>query len=170
MEISRLSENAVKIKGKTVVIGIDPTAGKGPIDAAVLLNRSLSPKEIITDGDPLIINGPGEYEIKGIKMSGLGKKNDIVYSARIDNIRVCCMNASALPKTKDILEECEIVLINADNIPDQKLLIGLNPNVVVLYGQFSEESAKALGKESVPVGKYTVTRDKLSAELDAVML
>lgn len=170
MEISKLSENGIKIKAKTVSIGIDATSSKGQTDVAILLKGSLTKAGFLNDGSQLIINGPGEYEIKGVKLTGYGKENEILYAGRIDNIRVCITKASSLSKVKDMLEDCDILILETDVIPDQKLLVSFNPNVIVLYGQNSQEIAKQLGKELIPISKYSITKDKLPSELEVSIL
>lgn len=172
MEISKLPENGIRIKSKLAMLGINPVSGKSLIDAAILLDRSLTKKEVISEGDPVIINGPGEYEVKGIKLNAVGKEEAVIYSGKIDNIRICIFKISSLSKTKDALEDCEVVLADADILPDQKIIAGLNPNVVIFYGQHAQESAKVFGKEVSSVSKYSITRDKLppEGEMEIVVL
>jgi hypothetical protein len=166
MEISKLSDG-VKIKSKLATLGVNPFNAKGVIDAAILLEKTYDKKTI--DGEPLILVGPGEYEIKGVKINGFGQEI-FGYTARIDSVRVSIIKASGLSKTKDIPEESDIVIIETDMLPDQKAIAGLNARVIVLYGTNAQETAKNLGKEVSPISKYVITKDKLPSEMEVIIL
>ncbi len=171
MEVSKISERGIKVKSKVALLGINPVEGRGPFDGILLLERSLLQEKFSTEGNPVVIVGPGEYEIKGVKFNGFEKEQLFIYSGRIDNMRVSFLKSSSLTKIKDIIEGSEIVLIDADMVVDQKSVAALNANVVVLYGPHATESTKVLGKESVTaVPKYTITKEKLPSELDVIVL
>jgi hypothetical protein len=166
MEISKLPDG-IKIKSKLATLGINPFNAKGVIDSAILLDKIYNSNDI--DGQPVIINGPGEYEIKGIKINGVGNET-FGYTARIDGIQVSIIRASGLSKTKDIPEESQIVIIEADAIPDQKSIAALNARVIILYGANAQETTKNLGKEVSPISKYIITKDKLPSEMEIIIL
>ena len=168
MEISKLSENGIKIKSKSALLGINAAQTKIVVDAAIFFETTV--ENFNKENTAVIINGPGEYEIKGIKISGHKKEEAVTYTARIDNIKIGIVKASALPKTKDVLEDLDIVIVEADVIPDQKLIAALNAKVIILSGLSAQEGAKTLGKEVSPITKYVATKDKLPSEMEVVVL
>lgn len=106
MDISWLGHASFKIKGKTAVIITDPygekTGLKFPKVEADIVTISHdhydhSATELI-GGQPFVINGPGEYEVKGTNVVGIASFHDnkkgqergknILYNIRIDGVGV----------------------------------------------------------------------------------
>src|SRR4030067_3767008 len=78
MDITYLGHASFKLKGKTAVLVTDPYAGfiglKFPKTNADIVSISHSHADHnaadLVAGDPFIVDGPGEYEIKGVKIVG----------------------------------------------------------------------------------------------------
>ncbi len=170
MDISILSETSIKIKGKTASFAIDPRniKGKVEVDAVIVCDNDVLATDRI-ESSRLTIQGPGEYEIGGVKISGVKSQNHSLYYLSLDNMVVMVGKASDL-KGKESIRDADIVVIHADSVVDTSLLATLNPKTAVFYGEFAKANGTALGKEVTPVGKYIITRDKLPAELEAVLL
>lgn len=109
MEIYPLGHSSFRIKGKTITVVTDP------FDAAMvgLKYPKLDSVDVVTishdhadhnvvaniTGMPFVINGPGEYEIKGVTVVGVPTFHDdkngaerganTVYKINIDGINVC---------------------------------------------------------------------------------
>src|SRR6478736_1532458 len=102
MEITKVEKDGVKIKSKLATFAVNPFNAKGkiPIDCVLLFSKS---KEVLPsfETSPLIVEGPGEYEIKGVKLSGVGKKESLLYVGKLDGIDIVIMQASAALKGKD---------------------------------------------------------------------
>ncbi len=171
MEVAKIGANGIRIKSKLATLGVNPFGGKTKIlmDGVLLFSKDIT-TPLDVEGESTIINGPGEYEIKGIKLNGIGKTTVIGYAGKIDGIDVCITTASTLNTTKEGFGEYDMVIVDEDVLLEQSVLAKLNPTVAVLYGQKAEEHVKALGKEITPVAKYVVTKDKLPAELEVVLL
>ena len=173
MDIIKVSENSIRIKSKTAVFTVNPQKfdTKNTVDAVFFFDKeqSAGAKEF-KDNGILVISGPGEYEIKGIKLTGVGTSATACYFGRIDSIDVFAAKASQLSKGKDVVQDCNIAIINADAVVAESSLAALNANVAVLYGQYAEESTKILGKQSAQAPKYSTTREKLPAELEVIIL
>lgn len=172
MEVSKLAEKGVKIKGKAVVFGVNPVGGraKNIVDAVLLVDRAIPISSLNIEENPVIFNGPGEYEVKGVKLTGLGKNGEVAYLGRIDSIDTYVIRASTAIKAKDLLKECQIAVIDADTEIEESALASLNANVIILFGEKAEEVAKALGKTPNKTAKYAITKDKLPSELEVVIL
>ena len=66
---------------------------------------------------------------------------------------------------------CQIAILNVDSEFTQAVLTGLEPKVVVLYGDNKDAGAKILDKESISsLRKFSVSKDKLPEEREVVTL
>jgi hypothetical protein len=172
MEVSILGSRSVKIKSKVATFAVTPIGLKSKVvaDAVLLFEKGVGTKDLSLENETLIINGPGEYEIKGVKLSGLGKAEIVAYTGRMDSIDLCIAKASMLSKGKDVLGEYNMVIIEEDVLVDQSVFASLNASVIIVYGEKAAEHVKGLGKEVLPVSKYVITRDKLPGEMEVILL
>lgn len=178
MEISTLDTNTIKIKGKHTSLVIDPskTISKTAADAVLLLNGTQYFDQKV-EGSRLLIQGPGEYEIGGVKISAFRLGSYLVYDVRMDGVSMflaqdeLMSKQDMLQKSKDTMKDYHIVVLNSKAGGDQSGLPSLSPKVTVFYGEKALEAVKQLGKDEVkPVTKYQTTLDKLPDELEAVIL
>lgn len=172
MEITKLSDSSLKIKTKTALFTVNPSGLKGKIvcDGALFLQHTYAKDLLSVEGDAVIVNGPGEYEIKGVKLGGVGKGEDIGYIGRIEGVNVFVAKASSLVASKDLMQDCQVLLLLADVVVEENLVASSGAQVAVLFGSAAGDIAKQLGKESSPVSKYVTTKDKLPSETDVVVL
>ena len=170
MDIAYISSQAVKIKGKVAsfIVGKPETKAKLAADAVIAFDASPVDTSTI-EGARVTIGGPGDYEVSGVKFGGLKGSESALYYISLDNMIVLVAKASAL-KSKEILRDADIALLEADSLVDTSLLATLNPKVCVFYGSEAQANIASLGKETTAVSKYTTTRDKLPAEMEAVLL
>ncbi len=181
MEISLLTSDSLKISGKKASLIVDPSlltsvpksiVAKMSADAVVLLNTIGSDSDAKKiEGNRLIIEGPGEYEIAGIKVTGIGSSKSIAYSINIDNVIVLMARASTLSKGSEKLGECHIAVVHSDTELNQTAITALTPRVLLLYGDGSVVNARAFGKDtSSTVQKYQTTLEKLPEEMEVIVL
>lgn len=177
MEVTFLDKNSLKIRGKHAGLVVNPPSREaGPMvkttaDAVLLLGQV--PFNISkVEGQRLVIEEEGEYEVSGVKISSFGNKRDLAYEINIDGLDVFLANGETLKKSHDAKRECKVLILHADSIVDQSLIAALSPLVVILYGEKAQEVAKALGKESssLKVQKFGVTLEKLPDEMQAIIL
>ncbi len=168
MEITLLSKHTVRIKGKKTTLVLDPDT---QVDADAILtlnNNAISGK---VQPDQLIIQGAGEYEVGGIKISVYANGGEYLYDMTIDNTRVVAAQSQILQRMKEKLTDRDILLFHASEELNPALVTQLSPQAVVLYGEHSMVTAKALGKDAQPaVKKYQVTKEKLPVEMEVVIL
>lgn len=170
MEVALLSKGSVKIRSKLATFIVDPdnTLAKTEADAVISLDG---------DGDVskisefrAIISGPGEYEIKGVKISADKNEQGIFYKLSIDKLDVLLTKASTLSKIENALSS-HVVVIHADDVPSDKVVTAMQPSVVVLYGEKAAGAARILKEGAgVPVNKFAVTFEKLPQEMEVVTL
>src|SRR5258708_4155859 len=173
MEIAFLPQNSIKLKGKQKTLVIDPQflKSKTVADASLFLDATAESAEALVEGNSLTIQGPGEYEIGGIKITGMKSGEQVVYVLAMDGLDILVAKESALPKLKDTLGEYHIVVLQATGIADQSLVAALNANVLAFYGEKKEEIEKAFGVDNpTPIGKYVAAKDKLPEDTQVVLL
>lgn len=172
MDVSIIGENVVKIRSKNASFVVDPVKTIPKVNAYAILsllnNKNIDASRVLDQR--IIINGPGEYEIAGVKISGARAGNGIVYSLLLDNIQVVLGKVSDVSKLLDNTPSCKIAILMADD--DLKSIAAkLEPKIIVLYGDKKLEGARALGKEGiVPVQKFTALKDRLPEEMEVVVL
>lgn len=173
MEVSTLSQDTIRIKGKQASIVIDPVKTVKPTqsDAILVFNSLLTHDFAKIEGSRLLIQGSGEYEIGGIKVSSYLLDQELVYQVMVDNVEVFVIKGQSLEKAKDKAREYDMVIVLADSSFDSAHLTAFSPRVIVLYGEKSREAAKNLGKEELKeVAKYSATHEKLPEETEIVVL
>ncbi len=100
MEISYLGHSSFKIKGKTTTVVTDPFLQKCEADIVTISHHHSDHDQIkLVAGSPYIIDGPGEYEVKGVSVIGVASWHDdqsgakrganTIYVVEIDGLRVC---------------------------------------------------------------------------------
>ncbi|MEX2007338.1 MAG: hypothetical protein WD992_01055 [Candidatus Levyibacteriota bacterium] len=170
MEIAYLGNNCVKIRSKLANFIIDPTENisKTEADAIISLNGNESNISKVSQFR-LIVSGPGEYEIKGVKISGTKSDAGIIYRLTLDKLGVILGKASLVSKSENV--SANVVVLDADEVPSDKVITAMQPNVVVMYGEKAKEAAKTLkdgGVESV--NRFVVAYEKLPQEMEVVVL
>lgn len=173
MEITSLSQAAIKVRGKHISLLIDPFGikGKQAVDVILLLRRSSEDQLKNAENTKLIIGGAGEYEVGGVNINGYRIGEDNLYTVMLDGMDILIAKSSSLTKAKDFLSDYHIVLLHTVSIADQSLLTSLNAHAVLLYGDKKEENAKAIGAgDTTSAAKFVVTREKLPAEMQVILL
>lgn len=172
MEIVNVSKDCLKIKGKTGSLLIDPSSdmAKTVADAILLLSQKKATVSKV-EGYRLVVEGPGEFEVSGVKISAFELANHVSYDIRVDGVEILVTQAEVLQTAADKAKDFHIVVIRTDLPLNQSVITALSPQVVVLYGDKAKEEAKTLGKEiTQSVSKYQTTVEKLPAEMEVVVL
>lgn len=168
MEIALLPKGSLRIKGKRASFVVDPQ-DKTPHAAAIVLTRPLD--QLHLQPDAVVINGPGEYEIGGIKMNVSRELGDIIYNPNVDGVEILLGRLTSLEKMQHKLKEQHVVIANVDSITNVSFINSLASNVVIFYGEHASELIEPLGKGNVATTpKYSVTLDKLPQEVVTVIL
>ena len=209
MEISWVGHACFRLKGKTGVVITDPydsvsTGLKLPKLSSDIVTVSHGHRDhanfLAVQGEPYIINGPGEYEIKGINVMGVATKHDnkngeerggnTVYNLTIDEVNVTHLGDLGHNLTSEQMEELgsvDILLIpvggvyTIDGHAAAKVASELEPKIIIPmhYGvpglkyqlETEEKFLKEMGVESLtPQLKLVVTKDRLPAETQVVIL
>ena len=170
MEIAIVSAESIRIKGKQTTFVVDPVATKAKVTAdAVLFTKGSGVDTASVEGSRLTIAGPGEYEIGGVKISGVKSGETTAYYLSLDGVTVLVSPTSML-KNKESLRDVDLVALQVDSVVDQSALATVANGVALFYGGQAAENVKGLGKEVQPVAKYVTTKDKLPQEMEIVLL
>lgn len=172
MEVVVITDNVLRIKGKNAVLVVDPISSmpKTAADAVLILSNTKEYSDAKIEGHRVVIHGAGEYEIGGIKISASYNDGDLVYTIVVDGIDLLLASSKGLKIAKEKIKESNLIVIDTQVIIDESSVTAIAPNVVLLYGENREESAKVLGKEPQKSSKYVVTLEKLPQEMEVVVL
>lgn len=210
MDILWYGQACFKLKGKTASLIIDPyesesTGLKLPkdmeADVAIRTHEHADHSNIeAVTGEPIKISGPGEYEIKGVAISGIPVYHDksegsergknTVYNINIDGINVVHLGDLGHLLTEEQIGQigaCDILLIpvggvytiTAQEAPDviaqlePKIVIPMHYKIEGLMYELSpiEEFLKAYGSENTEAQpKLAVTKEKLPEDTQVVIL
>ena len=116
-----------------------------------------------------IIEGRGEYEVGGAKVSGATTSKGTLYRISIDGIDII-VGKGAETKAEGF-NACQVAIINTDGDFNESFITSLEPKITVLYGVSKIDAAKTLGAESIGlVPKITIVKDKLPEKMEVVVL
>lgn len=168
MDITHLGHASFKLKGKNATLVTDPynpSIGlKFPkVEADIVTishdHRDHNDAEVV-DGDPFVISGPGEYEIKDVKIIGVSSFHDekkgaergknTIYNIRIDGLQVCHLGDLGQKElTGEQLEEIgsvDILLIptggvyTVDALQAAEIASKFEPRIAIPMHYFEENS------------------------------
>lgn len=201
MVINWYGEGCFKIVSGGITILTDPfESGTGltpPRFKADIVLKTLVPYPVPYNGeseDEVVITGPGEYEIKGVDVSGFPlepheKELKTAYLLKVEEMSLGFLGHAAQMPTPDIIEElggADILFIPANGAPyldaesAAKLVKQLSPKLVVASFikvpglERKAGDAKAflaeLGLKAEPQEKLVVKKKELPATTQAVVL
>lgn len=210
MEILWYGHACFKLKGKTASVIIDSynpeaTGLKLPkdmeADVAIRTHEHADHSNIESvTGSPVRVSGPGEYEVKGVAISGIPVFHDkseggergknTVYNINMDGINIVHLGDLGHILTEENLNTigaCDILLVPVGGVytitPEEatEVIAQLEPKIVIpmhykiegLKYELSpiETFLKSYGAENVePIAKLTITKDKLPEDTQVVVL
>ena len=152
----------------------------------------------LVGGSPFVVTGPGEYEIKGVSIIGVDSFHDTengkdrghntMYRIEMDGVKIIHLGDLGHMLTSaqiDALDGVDILCIpvggvyTIDATVASQLVSDLEPRIVIPMhdNRSNDELApldaflKVMNKgEVIPVPKLVVSRDKLPAEMQVVVL
>jgi L-ascorbate metabolism protein UlaG (beta-lactamase superfamily) len=208
MDLTWLGHACFRMRGREGIVLSDPPDPKSghaiPRTEAGLVTIShdhtghASLKSVA--GEPVVLRGPGEYEVREVLITGLGTFHDedkgaarghnTVFAIRLDDLVICHLGdlGHALPAADlERLGDVDIVLVpisgaetNLSAAKAAEIIHQLEPKVVVPMSYDPEGQKKdsaferllhELGvKELTPVPKLSVTRSSLPENVQVVAL
>lgn len=195
-------------KDKRVTIVVDPfdedTGLRLPkLEADILLithqHRDHNNKKAVS-GNPFLIDGPGEYEVKEVFIQGIqssrsvsgGKDPNTIYTISVEGLRVCHLGGlgqkELTPEQAEQIGEVDVLLIPVGGINTisakeaVKIMSQIEPSIIVpMHYQIPKLKIKLEGldkflktmgiKSTTPLDKLTVKKkDIISEEAKIVVL
>jgi len=207
MDIIFFGQSSFKLKGKTTTVITDPyegsVGGKFPKSEADVITLSLKDtRKTVADqigGEPLILSGPGEYEVKEVKIVGIesfadnkqGKERgkNIIYSINVDGLQICHLGNLGQDQLSteqmEIIGAVDILLIPTGGVDTidasvaAKISAELEPKIVIPMHfdggndklEPVEKFIKEMGAEKTESQpKISIKKDRLPQELSVVLL
>jgi hypothetical protein len=125
MEIKLLNKNTFYIKGKKESVLVNPSdedKEKNSSRVVIFTNESLGGHDL--EGDKVLMNGPGEYEVNGVEVNGVnGEDGNTVYKVGIDGFMLVIIGG-----LKQELSEKRVDRIDAADILIVPTVIGEAPS------------------------------------------
>ncbi len=210
MDIVWYGQACFKLKGKTASVVIDPydsdfTGLKGPktleADLVAITHSHADHNSLkLIAGEPLVLEGPGEYEAKGVSVIGVSTFHDTnqgaergkntVFNIELDNMHIVhlgdlghALNDQQIESIGDV----DILLVPVGSVftIDAKVaaqvVSSLEPRIIIPMHFFLpglkfhlegvEAFLKEMGVENIePLSKFSITKDKLPEEPQVVVL
>ena len=207
MIITYLGGESVKVQFGDATLAFNPVSKDSSLKPAkygadIVLSSLNHPDmngvDQVTFGEkkPFVINGPGEYEVRGIFIKGMPsesgydgeKRINTVYSVQLEGMNICflgAINQAELPKEAD--EEIDgvdilFVPIGGTGVLDPakayKLAVSIGPKIIIPmhYGDLGNKDAlkvflKEAGENPTPTTKLTLKKKDLEGkDADVVVL
>ena len=166
MEIALLPKSILRVKGKTASFVVNPQTSVAANALLMLEHGADLPTE-----EAVVLNGAGEYEIGGVKITGLRNEKNVLYSMNIDGLEVVVGSISLLAAMQHKLKEHNVVIVNCNETVDASFLTSLAINAVLFCGDKATEVAQGFEKEKLQkMNKYTASLGKLTTEMETILL
>lgn len=131
MEISRLSDTSIKIKTKTAVIVVDPDV-KAEADVVLHISPFEQGENLITN-KRIVIDGPGDYEVMDVAITGTAHGDFTGYIIDDDTTRILVVPSHVIDKVKDE-EGFSALIVKAVSAVDIQKITSFVPDVCVVLG------------------------------------
>lgn len=183
MDIYPLGHSSFRIKGKTATVVLDPFDPKmvglklPKVEGADLITISHGHEDhnnsAAVGGEPFVISGPGEYEVKGITVIGVPSFHDdnkgadrgtnTIYVYTIDGVRICHLGDLGHKLTDDQVDEIgsvDILLIPVGGHftisakVAAEVVAQIEPTIVIPMHYQRAGLAADLAKELTPVADF----------------
>lgn len=181
MDITWHGHSCFTIKGKDATIVTDPFEGLGvklPKLKADIVSVSTEGDIVEVDGDPKILNWPGEFEVSNVAIEAICPlgENLSIFIFALDGIKICHLSNLSHELTEELIDkigEVDVLMIPVggsdvlDGKTAQKVVEAIEPRVVIpmLYAATdtnlniggAADFLKAMGKTQVePIEKFSL--------------
>lgn len=203
MEITYLGRTCFRLRGRDATAITDPCPpesgyrlGKPSADIVTLCRRADPAYSWVEGvaGEPVVFDGPGEYEVKNVLISGIDSRRadgsrNIMFVIEIDGIRVVHAGLPLTVPTGAILEQLDdvdVLLmpvgggISLGSAAASDLMETIDPHIAIpmhyktpvepLELDFLDKFLRETGQKIEPVQRLQVTRSSIPAELTVQVL
>jgi hypothetical protein len=169
MDVTVLPGDAIRLKTKQALFLINPQDKMTDANATVFLTQDHA---LPDDENIVVIDGPGDFEIGGVKLSGIRSGSDMVYSLILDGIEVMIGKIAPIEKIQHKVKEHDAVIVTSDDMTatNAAFITGLATAYLVAVGQKGKTLLDSFGKEPQTMNKLTISKDKLPTEMQTILL
>ncbi len=168
MDITYLGGGSVKLAGKGLTIVSDPADAKTAADVVLATNPGVK-----AAGEAMVIDGPGEYEVKGAMITGAPAGKSTVYAVEVDDVTVGIVGKvdQLGDQPVEALGQVDVLAVDATDAPAAaKIVSQLEPKYVIPVGGDTAAFLKEMGANPAPVPKLKLTGKDLPEETTVVVL
>ena len=173
MDITFSNKDTIKLNGKNSTIVINP---QGEVKADLLLYS----KPEAPQGETREFHGPGEYEVMGSMVDGVGLSADnTAYSLVVDDIHVAYLTDAEATLSDDQLEHMDAVDILIVSVKDDKadlvnkLMTQIEPRILIPIMESESELAKIkaeYGKDVEAVDSFKINKKDLPVDSQQLVI
>jgi hypothetical protein len=179
MEIKYMGDNTIYIKGKKENVWINPTQSdfsskNEPGRICIFTEKERNFVKLGEEGDKVVINGPGEYEVGGVEISGV----NAMYALTVDGVKVVMvgkLEGEISDRKKEKLEEADVLLLEISaNSTDIAKKSAANYLIPIAFEKEEKELKvflDAFDKENLEkVDSLKVDKDNLPEGVEVILL
>lgn len=169
MEVASLAPSSLRLKGRYATLVVNPLEKSGIYQAGIVFHVDQNKGKVHPEA--VCVDGPGEYEIGGIKFSGIQYDGAVSYEFIIDDVSVLLIDGATLAKFHQKLHDYDIVCVQVSPQIDPSLATNVANAVVLYFGDDTEQAMAKLIKEGASkANKFASTKDKLPSEVQQIVL
>lgn len=159
MDVIKVSDSGIKIKGKNVSLLVDPV---GKVEGEIILELMQKGQDYSqVANERLVISGPGEYEAGGMSIA-VKKVGDLFSAIVTEQEKVLIFPSSVLEKLADDDEYAAVILCVNSKITDDAFA-PLNAKAVILYGNITDATVKNENQEKTT--KINLKKDAVNGKI-----
>ncbi len=186
MEITWYGHSSIRLLSRDVSLLTDPFPGGDGSSSADIVTVSCDyPNHSAyksVGGDPRVLNGPGQYEVRGYNITGIGaalndaevsRRINTIYVIRSEGLTVChvgSLNAKLTSRQMESLGSVDALIVPAGGGPGPKeisrLVSVLSPGVVIPVHYGVDEIETGVGPLSSLLGEMNVERPDTQIRLN----
>jgi len=197
MEIKYFGHSCFRIKGKEIVLAInpfDPSLGikiSGLMSDIVLFtdkkDSGLSTLVVkpVTRENLFVIDSPGEYEVGGVFILGVSTGKKTTYVVSMDDLRLVFLGdlkeKLSDKQIEDIIDGTDILFLpTGDSKQALEIINQIEPSIIIPMAYklpglktelpLLEDFLKEIGQEATAIEKLIISKDKLPLEKEVVVL
>ena len=188
MEVSKLPNNTLLLKDGSVSIVFGWDLNNSKTEKQEQADIYVSSKVVDGSLNGVVIDSPGEYEIKGVYIQGLadeenGKENPTTYRVESNDLSILHFSPTSSKISKDLstlLENVDIVVIDIDNVLSttnlsekeiHKLITKMSPKLLIPLSSSDKDKFlfdNSVGEIPVKKSKQLRKKDYLGSTLNIV--
>lgn len=168
MEIRWHGKTCFSIDNKEAKVVTDPYEGAGKLKGNIVLSSNEGVDAVDkVEGDPKIVDWPGEYEVSGVPVTAVKVVNTNIFYFEVSGVKMCHMGDLAVVPASEVLKEIgdiDVLMIavgegmRLGNKQVMEIIENIDPKIVLAMGSESPAAAlKSLGVDNVePIDKLEI--------------